>query len=78
MRRLSVVAAVAFSLGVGLAGTATASPVATPSPVATDSGSAGPMTASADPDSGSAALPGLLLRCLSTGTSMLMGMPTCV
>ncbi|KAF0848928.1 hypothetical protein [Nocardia caishijiensis] len=78
MRRLSVVAAVVMSLGLGLAGAATAETVATPGPVATDSGSAGPLTASADPDSGSAALPGLLLRCLSTGTSLSMGMPTCV
>ncbi|MEV0058973.1 hypothetical protein [Nocardia sp. NPDC050718] len=70
----------AISLGCGVSGAAiaTAAPAVPVEPVAVDSGSATPYTASADPDSGSAALPGLLLRCLSTGTSVSMGMPTCV
>ncbi|MFE7722563.1 hypothetical protein ACFU44_26375 [Nocardia rhizosphaerihabitans] len=73
-----MIAAVAISLGCGVSGAAIASAASAvaPEPVATDLGSATPYTASADPDSGSA-LPGLLLRCLTTGSGLSMGMPVC-
>ncbi|UFS97493.1 hypothetical protein [Nocardia huaxiensis] len=86
-------AAISLSAGVIGAGEALAAPGVPPQPVevtdtaagvepvALDTGSAAPFTASADPKSGSAALPGLLLRCLNNGSSTSgyggLGLPHC-
>ncbi|MBC7300240.1 MAG: hypothetical protein H5T78_04740 [Nocardia sp.] len=76
---MSVVVAVVISLGYGMAGVASAAAGAGVilEPVVADMGSATPFTASADPQSGSAAIPRVLLECLSSGSSLSMGMPLC-